>query len=73
MPWKNRKRIVSMISATFILGQTMALAAWQEKTAEKPRPRRRRPRNPRGGDGAAEILSRRVGLHGDVSEIGVLS
>jgi hypothetical protein len=36
MPWKNRKRIVSMISATFMLGAAMALAARQEKTAAKP-------------------------------------
>jgi hypothetical protein len=36
MPWKNHKRIVSMISATFMLGAAMALAARQEKTAEKP-------------------------------------
>ena len=51
MPWKNRKRIVSMISATFILGATMALAAWQEKTAEKPAPAAARAAKP----GVAEM------------------
>jgi hypothetical protein len=38
MPWKNRKRIVSMISATSLLGAAMALAARQEKTVEKLSP-----------------------------------
>src|SRR6267378_5729811 len=51
MSWKNRKRIVSMISATFILGATMALAAWQEKTAEKPAPAAARAAKP----GVAEM------------------
>jgi hypothetical protein len=31
MPWKNHKRIVSMISATFMLGAAMALAAQRQR------------------------------------------
>jgi hypothetical protein len=51
MPWKNRRRIVSMISATFMLGAAMALAARQEKTAEKPAPAASQAAKP----GAAEM------------------